>query len=68
MFLNRKPVLFLVGAKEDKPKAVDNERIKEFCVNNKIMYLKNAKTCGLHSMGSQRLGYNLATDTHRWEK
>ena len=36
VFLNRKPVLFLVGAKEDKPKAVDNERIKEFCVNNKI--------------------------------
>ena len=36
VLLNQMPVLFLVGAKADKPKAVDSERIKEFCVKNQI--------------------------------
>ena len=36
LFLNQMPVLFLVGAKADKPKAVDSELVKEFCVKNQI--------------------------------
>lgn len=36
LFDNKMPVLFLVGTKADKPKAVNSEVIKEFCVKHKI--------------------------------